>query len=130
MNKYVFVLDENGKRITSFVDNTISKDELISQAKQEIPNASEYIYSEDGDAMLDEFMKDKLYVNGKFVEPPTKPLTKAEQVNQIKDYYNKRFDVLDSAVLRRQLSNADISDLQAQYKSLQAEMINKIKAVK
>ena len=29
MNQYVFVVNEQGERITSFVDNMISKDELL-----------------------------------------------------------------------------------------------------
>ena len=130
MNQYIFILNEQGERITSFVDNMVSKDELIARAKEEWPDAADYIYSADGDTMLDEFMKGKFYVNGEFVTPEAKPLTKAEQVAQIKDYYDRRFDALDKAVLRRRLANADISDLQAQYKTLQAEMVTKIKAVK
>lgn len=130
MNQYVFVLNEQGERITSFVDNMISKDELLDHAKKEWPDAADYIYSADGDSMLDEFMKGKLYVNGAFVVPQPKEPTKAEQIAEIKNYYDKRFDALDKAVLRRRLANADISDLQAQYKTLQAEMVAKIKAVK
>lgn len=130
MNQYVFVLNEQGERITSFVDNMISKDELLDHAKKEWPDAKDYIYSADGDSMLDEFMAGKLYVNGEFVIPQPKEPTKAEQIVEIKNYYDKRFDALDKAVLRRRLANADISDLQAQYKTLQAEMVTKIKAVK
>lgn len=130
MNQYIFILNEQGERITSFVDNMVSKDELIARAKEEWPDAADYIYSADGDAMLDEFMKGKFYVNGEFVIPQPKEPTKAEQIVEIKNYYDKRFDALDKAVLRRRLANADISDLQAQYKTLQAEMVTKIKAVK
>lgn len=130
MNQYVFVLNEMGERITSFVDNMISKDELLDHAKKEWPDAADYIYSADGDSMLDEFMAGKFYVNGEFVIPQPKEPTKAEQIVEIKNYYDKRFDALDKAVLRRRLANADISDLQAQYKTLQAEMVTKIKAVK
>lgn len=130
MNQYVFVLNEQGERITSFVDNMVSKDELLDHAKQEWPDAADYIYSADGDSMLDEFMAGKFYVNGEFVIPQPKEPTKVEQIAEIKNYYDKRFDALDKAVLRRRLSNADISDLQAQYKTLQAEMVAKIKAVK
>lgn len=129
MNQYVFVLNEQGERITSFVDNMISKDELMSQAKMQFPNAN-YVYSSNGDNMLDAFMSGKVYIDGQFVEPQAKAPTKAEQVAQIKDYYDKRFEVLDKAVLRRRLANTDISDLQAQYKTLQAEMVAKFKAVK
>lgn len=130
MNQYVFVLNEMGERITSFVDNMISKDELLDHAKKEWPDAADYIYSADGDSMLDEFMAGKLYVNGEFVIPQPKEPTKAEQITEIKNYYDKRFDALDKAVLRRRLANADISDLQTQYKTLQAEMVTKIKEVK
>lgn len=130
MNKYVFVLNEMGERITSYVDNTVTQEQLLATAKQEWPDAADYIYSADGDSMLDEFMKGKLYVNGEFVTAQPKEPTKAEQIAEIKNYYDKRFDALDKAVLRRRLANADISDLQAQYKTLQAEMVTKIKAVK
>lgn len=129
MNQYIFVLDENGKRITSFVDNTISKDELIKIAKQEFPNAAEYIYSEDGDSMLDEFMQGKLYINEKFISAPIQELTKAKKIAEIKAYYDSRFETLKQMVIRRQLINGDISDLQDQFKKLNAEMIAKIKAV-
>ena len=130
MNQYVFVLNEMGERITSFVDNTATQEQLMATAKQEWPDAANFIYSADGDSMLDEFMRGKLYVNGEFVIPQPKESTKAEQIVEIKNYYDKRFDSLDKAVLRRRLANADITDLQAQYKTLQAEMVTKIKAVK
>ena len=130
MNQYVFVLNEMGERITSYVDNTVTQEQLLATAKQEWPDAADYIYSADGDSMLDEFMKGKFYIDGKFVVPQAKEPTKAEQIAEIKNYYDKRFDALDKAVLRRRLANADISDLQAQYKTLQAEMVAKIKAVK
>lgn len=130
MNQYVFVLNEKGARITSFVDNTISKEELIALAKQDYPNAADYIYSADGDSMLDEFMSEKLYVGGQFVVAPAHELTKAEKIAEIRSYYNRRFETLDQALIRRRLANGDISDLQEQFKKINTEMIAKIKAVK
>ena len=130
MNQYVFVLNEQGERITSFVDNMISKDELLATAKQEWPDATNYIYSADGDAMLDEFMKGKFYVDGKFVEPQPKEPTKAEKIAEIRNYYNGRFETLEQMLLRRRLINGDITDLQEQFKKLNQEMVLKIKAVK
>ena len=130
MNQYVFVLNEQGERITSFVDNMISKDELLDHAKKEWPDAADYIYSADGDSMLDEFMKGKLYVNGEFVIPQPKEPTKTEQIAEIKNYYDKRFETLEQMVLRRRLINGDITDLQEQFKKLNQEMVLKIKAVK
>lgn len=130
MNQYVFILNEQGERITSFVDNMVSKDELLDRAKKEWPDAADYIYSADGDSMLDEFMRGKFYVNGKFIEPQGKELTKAEKIAEIRNYYNERFETLEQTLLRRRLINGDISDLQEQFKKLNQEMVLKIKAVK
>lgn len=130
MNQYVFVLNEQGKRITSFVDNTVTQDELLATAKQKYPDAAEYIYAADGDAMLDEFMDGNVYVGGQFVSSPVHELTKAEKIAEIRAYYNSRFEALDQALLRRRLANGDISDLQEQFKKINVEMIAKIKAVK
>lgn len=130
MNQYVFILNEQGERITSFVDNTVTQEQLIATAKQEWPDAADYIYSADGDAMLDEFMKGKFYVNGQFIEPQAKEPTKAEKIAEIKNYYDKRFETLEQMLLRRRLVNGDITDLQEQFKKLNQEMVLKIKAVK
>lgn len=130
MNQYVFVLNEMGERITSFVDNTVTQEQLMATAKQEWPDATNFIYSADGDSMLDEFMRGKLYIDGKFVEPQPKEPTKAEQIAEIKNYYDKRFETLEQMVLRRRLINGDIADLQEQFKKLNQEMLLKIKAVK
>nr|DAS12873.1 MAG TPA: hypothetical protein [Caudoviricetes sp.] len=130
MNQYVFVLNEMGERITSFVDNTVTQEQLMATAKQEWPDAADYIYSADGDSMLDEFMAGKLYVNGEFVIPQPKEPTKAEQIAEIRNYYNGRFETLEQMVLRRRLVNGDITDLQEQFKKLNQEMVLKIKAVK
>ena len=130
MNQYVFVLNEMGERITSFVDNTVTQEQLMATAKQEWPDAANFIYSADGDSMLDEFMRGKLYVNGEFVIPQPKEPTKAEQIAEIRNYYNGRFETLEQMVLRRRLINGDITDLQEQFKKLNQEMVLKIKAVK
>ena len=130
MNQYVFVLNEMGERITSYVDNTVTQEQLLATAKQEWPDAADYIYSADGDSMLDEFMSGKFYVNGEFVMPQPKEPTKAEQIAEIKNYYDKRFETLEQMVLRRRLINGDITDLQEQFKKLNQEMVLKIKAVK
>lgn len=130
MNQYVFVLNEMGERITSFVDNTVTQEQLLATAKQEWPDAANFIYSADGDSMLDEFMAGKLYVNGEFVTPQPKEPTKAEKIAEIRNYYNERFGTLEQMVLRRRLINGDISDLQEQFKKLNQEMVLKIKAVK
>lgn len=130
MNQYVFVLNEMGERITSYVDNTVTQEQLLATAKQDWPDAADYIYSADGDSMLDEFMKGKFYVDGKFVEPQAKEPTKADKIAEIRNYYNERFETLEQMLLRRRLINGDITDLQEQFKKLNQEMVLKIKAVK
>lgn len=55
--------------------------------------------------------------------------TKAEKIAYIKKYYDARFATLDNALIRRQLTNSDITDLQKQYKQLNLEMLAKIKGV-
>ena len=130
MNQYVFVLNEMGERITSYVDNTVTQEQLLATAKQAWPDAADYIYSADGDSMLDEFMKGKFYVDGKFVEPQAKEPTKADKIAEIRSYYNDRFETLEQMLLRRRLINGDITDLQEQFKKLNQEMVLKIKAVK
>ena len=133
MNNYIHVLDADGRRITSIVDNMIvpiGEEALLKQAKEQYPDAAQYIYG--GDAMLDEFLNGKAYVNGTFTDFPVilyEP-TKAEKIADIKKYYDARFETLEQMVLRRRLINGDISDLQEQYKKLNMEMLAKIKAVK
>lgn len=129
MNQYVFVLNEQGERITSFVDNLVGKDELLEQAKKEWPDAAEYIYSADGDAMLDEFMQGKLYVNGKFVAPDPHVPTKEDKVNAIKSEYEPRFKSLEEAQRRLLLMGKPTTAISAQYIKLNNEMVTRIKEV-
>lgn len=133
MNNYIHVLDAEGRRITSIVDSMlapIGESALLEQAKTQYPDAANYIYGDD--AMLDQFLNNKAYVNGTFIDIPVTPYepTKAEKIADVKKYYDARFETLEQMVLRRRLINGDISDLQEQYKKLNQEMLAKIKAVK
>lgn len=133
MNNYIHVLDAEGRRITSIVDSMlapIGENALLEQAKAQYPDAANYIYGDD--TMLDQFLNNKAYVNGTFIDIPVTEYepTKAERIAQIRKYYDERFTTLDQALLRRRLINSDISDLQEQYKKLNMEMLAKIKAVK
>lgn len=133
MNNYIHVLDADGRRITSIVDNMIvpiGEAALLKQAKEQYPDAANYIYGDD--AMLDQFLNNKAYVNGTFIDIPVTEYepTKAEHIAQIRQYYDERFATLDQALLRRRLVNVPYDDLQAQFKKLNAEMVAKIKEVK
>lgn len=128
---YVFVLDEKGVRQTSYVvgvhANTLEETEQF--AKQLYPTAN--IVTGDSE-MQSQFISGKAYINGEFIDVPITPYepTKAEQIAEIRKYYDARFSALDQALIRRRLANGSIEDLQAQYKALQAEMLTKIKGVK
>ena len=132
MNNYIHVLDAEGRRITSIVGSMlepIGESALLERAKNQYPDAYEYVCGDD--TMLNEFMNGKIYKNGVFVDPPVVEYipTKSEKIANIKKYYDDRFATLDKALVRRRLINSDITDLQEQYKKLNAEMIAKIKEV-
>lgn len=129
MNQYVFVLNEMGERITSFVDNTLTQEQLLAVAKQEWPDAADYIYSADGDSMLDEFMKGKFYIDGKFVAPDPYVPTKEDKINAIKSEYEPRFKSLEKAQLGLQLMGKPTTAIIAQYIKLSDEMVTRIKEV-
>lgn len=128
---YVFVLDKNGVRQTSYVVGVHADtlEEVEQLAKQTYPTST--ILNGDSE-MQAQFTNGKAYVNGEFVDIPVTPYepTKAERIAQIRKYYDGRFAALDQALLRRRLANAPYDDLQEQYKKLNAEMLTKIKEVK
>lgn len=128
---YVFVLDENGVRQTSYVVGVHADtlEEVEQLAKRTYPTST--ILSGDSE-MQAQFTNGKAYVNGEFIDIPITPYEpiKAEKIADIKKYYDSRFETLEQMVLRRRLTNGDISDLQEQYKKLNQEMLAKIKAVK
>lgn len=131
MSEYIFVLDNKGIRQTSYIvgvhGNTIDDVKLF--AKQQYPQCELLQGDEEMQSM---FMQNKAYVQNKFVDiaAPVHELTKAEKIAEIRSYYNRRFETLDQALIRRRLANGDISDLQEQFKKINTEMIAKIKAVK
>ena len=128
---YVFVLNEHGVRQTSYVVGVHADtlEDVKQLAKQTYPTST--ILS--GDTQMQaQITNGKAYVNGAFVDIPVTPYepTKLEKIADIKKYYDTRFETLEQMVLRRRLTNGDISDLQEQYKKLNQEMLAKIKAVK
>lgn len=129
MNQYVFVLNEMGERITSLCDNTLSRDDIMAQAEHDYPNA-QHVYSENGDAMLDEFMAGKVYVDGKFVAPDPYIPTKEDKINAIKSEYEPRFKSLEEAQRRLLLMGKPTAAISAQYIKLNDEMVTRIKEVR
>ena len=128
MNQYVFILNDKGERITSLCDTTLSRDDIMAQAEHDYPNA-QYVYSADGDSMLDEFMSGKLYVNGKFIEPDPYVPTKEDKINAIKAEYEPRFKTLEEAQRRLLLMGKPTNAISTQYIKLNNEMVARIKEV-
>ena len=128
MNQYVFILNEKGERITSLCDNTLSRKDIMAQAEHDYPHA-QYVYSEDGDAVLDEFMSGKVYVDGKFVVPDPYVPTKEDRINAIKSEYEPRFKSLEEAQRRLLLMGKPTAAISAQYIKLNTEMVTRIKEV-
>lgn len=128
---YVFVLDKNGVRQTSYVVGVHADtlEEVEQLARQMYPTST--ILSGDS-KMQAHFTNGKAYVDGEFIDIPIAHYepTKVERIAQIRKYYDGRFATLDQALLRRRLANAPYDDLQEQYKKLNAEMLTKIKEVK
>lgn len=128
---YVFVLDKNGVRQTSYVVGVHADtlEEVEQLAKRTYPTAN--IVTGDSE-MQAQFTSGKAYVNGTFIDIPVTEFepTKAERIAQIRKYYDERFATLDQALLRRRLANVPYDDLQAQFKKLNTEMVAKIKEVK
>ena len=128
---YVFILDTNGVRQTSYVVGVHADtlEEVEQLAKRTYPTAN--IVTGDSE-MQAQFTSGKAYVNGTFIDIPVTEYepTKAERIAQIRKYYDERFATLDQALLRRRLANVPYDDLQAQFKKLNAEMVAKIKEVK
>ena len=127
---YVFVLDENGIRQTSYVvgvhADTLEETEQL--AKQSYPTAN--IVTGDSE-MQAQFTSGKCYVNGKFVDPPVVEYlpTKEEKINAIKAEYEPRFKTLEEAQRRSLLMGKPTNAISAQYIKLNSEMVARVKEV-
>lgn len=130
-NDYIFVLDEKGLRVTTYLVGLHgdTEESVLNFAKMQYPNHTYLVGNQD---MQNEFYNNKCYINGNFVDYVPEPVapTKAERIAEIKTYYDKRFETLEQTLARRTLSGASVVDLQEQYKKLTQEMITKIKEVK
>lgn len=130
-NKYIFVLNEKGLRVTTYLVGLHgdTEESVLNFAKMQYPNHTYLVGNQD---IQNEFYNSKCYINGNFIDYVPEPVvsTKAERIAEIKAYYDKRFETLEQTLARRTLSGASVADLQEQYKKLTQEMIAKIKEVK
>ena len=128
---YVFVLDENGIRQTSYVVgiHADTLEELEKLAKENYPNDT--IITGDSE-MQSQFTSGKAYVNGEFVEPQIVEYvpTKEDKINAIKAEYEPRFKTLEEAQRRLLLMGKPTNAISEQYIKLNSEMVTRIKEVK
>ena len=131
MNNYIHILDADGKRITSIVDNMIEpigETALREQAKSQYPYANAYIYGDDD--MLNQFIAGDIYNNGQFVKPSPYVPTKEDKINAIKAEYEPRFKTLEEAQRRLLLMGKPTTTISTQYITLNSEMVARIKEIK
>ena len=127
---YVFVLDKNGVRQTSYVvgvhADTLEETEKL--AKQKYPTAN--IVTGDSE-MQAQFTNGKAYVNGEFVNPPVVEYipTKEDRISAIKAEYEPRFKALEAAQRRLLLMGKPTNAISSQYIKLNTEMVTRIKEV-
>lgn len=131
MNQYVFILNENGERITAFCDNSITKEELLQNANKEYPNDTKW-YVEDGDAILDKFIEGKRYLNGEWLDPITIEVSaeeiQAKEAEKVSSEYEAKFKAIDDEIIRAEVIDKDTEyadELRQQREELQAEFAEK-----
>lgn len=133
MNNYVHVIDNDGNRITSLVDDKsvlMGKEALIAKAKEIYPDATQYIYGDDD--MLDEFLAGKIYKGGKFIDKPVvEPSPEEQQAKeaaQVASEYEAKFKALDDEIIRAEVIDKDTEyadELRQQREALQVEFMEK-----
>lgn len=131
MNQYVFVLNEQGERITAFCDNLMTKEELLQHANNEYPNDTKW-YVEDGDAILDKFIEGKRYLNGEWLDPIAIEVSAEEQqakeAAQVALEYEAKFKTIDDEIIRAEVIDKDTeyaNELRQQREALQVEFMEK-----
>lgn len=138
MNKYIFIINSKGERISSMVETKNRKGEvLLAYAKEQYPDAAEYVSGDD--AILDAFISGKVYKDGELVDAPLVEPTEAEVkkasiatiIATIKQKYEEKFKSYESALMRARLAGNDatIAKLQELYKSDMAAMVKDMKEV-
>jgi len=116
MNKYIFVADSNGERKATYLFNFgESEEDALTRAKAEYPNCTCFVGYDEPD-FIEFVAKNKLYVNGHYVERPPYVPTQAE-INAGK-----------IAELKAELSATDYKCLKFVDGALSAEEYAEVKA--
>ena len=116
---YLFILDE-GKRVATFLLGIHGKtiDALVAKAESEYPGKT---YLQGNDSFFNEFASGKIYVDGRFVDPPpyvppledvkaakiaelkgirdAKELEPVQYIDHVYDFDTKSFDRINAAII-------------------------------
>lgn len=130
-NKYVFILDEKGTRITSLLVGVHAESEeaCLELAKTEYPN---HTYVTGGDDMQSQFIDYKCYVNGEFIDyvPEVVEPSKKDKIEALKKEAEAERDKLKEVFLTKQMKGLPTADVQTQFKQIDIDLIKKIKELK
>jgi len=130
-NKYVFILDQKGVRITSLLIGVHADTEeaCLELAKKEYPESSYLVGNQD---MQDQFISGKVYTNGAFTEPEVEVVepTKKDKIEALKKEAEIERDRIKDAFAVRQLKGLPTDDLVKAFKAVDIDLANKIRTLK
>lgn len=127
-NRYVFVLDEKGARITSLLIGIHGETEeaCLEIAKRDYPN---HTYVTGGDDMQAQFVDYKCYVDGEFIDyvPEVIEPSKKDKIEELKKEAEKEREKLKEAFLTKQMKGLPTDDIKAKFKQIDVDLIKKIR---
>lgn len=130
-NRYVFILDDKGVRITSLLVGVHgeTEEECLEIAKRDYPN---HTYVTGGEDMQSQFVNYKCYINGQFVDyvPEVVEPTKKEKIEALKKEAETEREKLKEVFLTKQMKGLATDDIKAKFKQIDVDLINKIKELK
>lgn len=130
-NRYVFILDDKGVRITSLLVGVHgeTEEECLEIAKRDYPD---HKYVVGGDDMQAKFVDHKCYINGEFVEyvlEVIKP-SKKDKIEALKKEAEADREKLKEVFLTKQMKGLPTDDIKEQFKQIDIDLIKKIKELK
>ena len=130
-NKYVFILDQKGMRITSLLIgvHAETEEECLELAKKEYPESSYLVGVQD---MQDQFINGKVYTNGAFTEPEMEVVepTKKDKIEVLKKEAEAERDRIKDTFAVRQLKGLPTDDLVKAFKAVDIDLVKKIRELK
>ena len=130
-NKYIFILNEKGIRITSLLIGVHAESEeaCLELAKKEYPN---HKYVTGGDDMQSQFVDYKCYIDGKFIDyvPEVIEPSKKDKIEALKKEAEAERDKLKEVFLTKQMKGLPTDDIKEKFKQIDVDLIKKIKELK